>query len=165
MFCAFSLGNVLRATTSCPFSTAQLLKVLRSWGVLYILTSTCASRYNCVQFFISYLASWLRTQPTFRPSRATNHGKNTVFRDFHTFSRTCIFFLLRLSLLWSSFFFSSFLWLFPSLLFICPYCGSLTSKLPSIIYIYIYWNFDIVSTSGWLYIRMKPPASQKIVHD
>ena len=38
------------------------------------------------------------------------------------FSRTWIFFLLRRSLFWSVFFFSSLLWLFPSLLFICPYC-------------------------------------------
>ena len=95
-------------------------------GVLWILTWKCASRHNGVQFFISHLASWLRTrrfsEPTFRPSGATNHWKNTVFRDFPTFSRTCIFFLLRLSLFWSSFFFSSLLWLFPSLLFVCPYC-------------------------------------------
>ena len=66
------------------------------------LTSTCASRHNCVQFFISHLASWLRTrrfsEPTFRPSGATNHWKNTVFRDFPTFWRTWIFFLLRPSL-------------------------------------------------------------------
>ena len=71
--------------------------------VLYILSSKCASRHNCVQFFISHLASWLRTrrfsEPTFRPSGATNHWKNTVFRDFPTFSRICIFFLLTLSLL------------------------------------------------------------------
>ena len=57
---------------------------------------------NGVQFFISHLASWLRTrrfsEPTFR-SGATNHWKNTVFRDFPTFSRICIFFLLTLSLL------------------------------------------------------------------
>ena len=75
--------------------------------------------------FISHLASWLRTrrfsEPTFRPSGATNHLKNTVFCDgFATFSRTWIFFLLdflssetfsflRLSLFWSSFFFSSLL--------------------------------------------------------
>ena len=62
----------------------------------------CASRHNGVQFFISHLASWLRTgrfsEPTFGPSEATNHWKNTVFRDFPTFSRTWIFFLLRLSL-------------------------------------------------------------------
>ena len=66
---------------------------------LYILTWKCASRHNCVQFFISDLASGLRTEPTFRPPGATNHWKNTVFRDFPTFSCTCIFFLLTLSLL------------------------------------------------------------------
>ena len=85
------------------FSTSQLLKVLREWCVLYIFTWKCASRHNGVQFFISRLASWLRTrpfsEPTFRPSGATNHWKNTVFRDFPTFSRICIFFLLTLSLL------------------------------------------------------------------
>ena len=71
-FCTFWLGNVLRATTAC-------------------------------NFFISHLASWLRTrrfsEPTFWPSGAPNHWKNTVFRDFPTFSRICIFFLLTLSLL------------------------------------------------------------------
>ena len=135
---------MLRATTSCIFSTSQLPKVVRAWCVLYILTSKCASRHNGVHFFnistsrsvpnvrcfrfftckcasrhngvqlfISHLASWLRTcrfsEPTFRPSGATNHWKNTVFRDFPTFSRTWIFFLLRLSLLRSSVFFSSLL--------------------------------------------------------
>ena len=70
---------------------------------MYILTWKCASRHNGVQLFISHLASWLRTrrfsEPTFRPSGATNHWKNTVFRDFPTFSRICIFFLLIFSLL------------------------------------------------------------------
>ena len=42
-------------------------------------------------------------EPTFRSSEATNHWKNTVFRDFPTFSRSWIFFLLGLSLLWFSF--------------------------------------------------------------
>ena len=41
-------------------------------------------------FFISHLASWLRTrrfsEVTFRPSRPTNHWKNTMTRDFPTFS-------------------------------------------------------------------------------
>ena len=90
-----------RATTACTFSTSQLPKVVRTWCVLYILTWECASRQ--VQFFISHLASWLRTrrfsEPTFRPSGATNHWKKSVFRDFPTFSRICIFFLLTLSLL------------------------------------------------------------------
>ena len=36
VFCTFSLGNVLRATTACTFSTSQLPKVVRRWGVLYI---------------------------------------------------------------------------------------------------------------------------------
>ena len=103
VFCTFWLGNVLRATTACTFSTSQLPKVVREWCVLYILTSKCASRHNGVQFFISHLASLLRTrrfsEPTFRPSGAPNHWKNTVFRDFPTFSRICIFFLLTLSLL------------------------------------------------------------------
>ena len=165
VFCTFWLGNVLRATTACTFSTSQLPKVVRHWGVLYILTwkcasrhngvhffdiSTsksgprmvcfvhfdlemcfapqrralfrhlnfqkwsaplvlsiltwkCASRHNGVHFFMSHLASWLRTrrfsEPTFRPSGATNHWKNTVNRDFPIFSRIYLFFLLILSLL------------------------------------------------------------------
>ena len=128
--CTFWLRNVLRTTTACTFSTSQIPKVVRTWCAFYILTSKCASCHNGVQFFISHLARWLRTrrfsEPTFRPSGATNHSTNTVFRfatflPFRSFSRTCIFFLLTLSLLWSSLFYSS-LWLFPSLLFICPYC-------------------------------------------
>ena len=94
---------MLRATTACTFSTSQLPKVVRGWCVLYILTWKCASRHNGVHFFISHLASWVRTrrfsEPTFRPSGATNHWKNTVNRDFPTFSRICIFFLLIFSLL------------------------------------------------------------------
>ena len=42
---------MLRATTACTFSTSQLPKVVREWCVLYILTSKCASRHNCVHFF------------------------------------------------------------------------------------------------------------------
>ena len=113
VFCTFWVWNVLRATTACTFSTSQLPKVVRSWCVLYILTWKCASRHDGVQFFISPLGSWLRTrrfsEPTFRPSGATNHWKNTVNRDFPTFSRISIFFLLTPSLPWSSVFFSSLL--------------------------------------------------------
>ena len=94
---------MLRATTACTFSSSQLPKVVRSWCVLYILTWKCASRHNGVHFFISHLARCLRTrrfsEPTFRPSGATNHWKNTVNGDFPTFSRICIFFLLIFSLL------------------------------------------------------------------
>ena len=176
VFCTFWLRNVLRATTACTFSTSQLPKVVRTWCVLSILASKCASRHNGVHFFdistsksgprmvcfvhfdlemcfapqrralfrhltfpkwsdngvfctfwlgnvlrattvcnFSSLIwpSWLRirrfSEPTFRPSGATNQWKNTLFRDFPTFSRICIFFLLTLSLLLFSlliFFFS-----------------------------------------------------------
>ena len=51
VFCTFWLGNVLRATTACTFSTSQLPKVVRTPGVLYILTWKCASRHNGVHFF------------------------------------------------------------------------------------------------------------------
>ena len=90
----------------CTFSASQLLKVLRRWSVLYILAWKRATRHNCVQLFISHLTTWLCTwrfsEPTFRPSGATNHWRNIV---------------LRLSLFWSSFFCSSLLWLFPPVLF------------------------------------------------
>ena len=104
-------------------------------GVLYVLTldngvrffgiSTYKNAANLVCFAHFDFECALRrarcfSEPTFRPSGATNHWKNTVFRDFATFSRTCIFFFLTLSLLWSSFFFSSLLWLFPPLLFHLP---------------------------------------------
>ena len=112
-------------------TTSQLPKVLRRWCVLYILTCKCASRHNGVQFFISHLASWLRTrrfsEPTFRPSGAPNHWKNIVFRDFPTFSRICIFFLLTLLSSNLSLLSASSLLCFSSVHIV----GSLTSKLPS----------------------------------
>ena len=51
VFCTFWLGNMLRATTACTFSTSQFPKVVRTWCVLYILTWKCASRHNGVHFF------------------------------------------------------------------------------------------------------------------
>jgi len=51
VFCTCWLQNVLRATTACTFSTSQLPKVVRSWCVLYMLTSKCASRHNGVHVF------------------------------------------------------------------------------------------------------------------
>ena len=87
----FDLDMCFAPQQRATFSTSQLPKVAWTWCALYILTSKCASRHNRVQFFSSH--------PTFRPSGATNQCKNTVFRDFPTFSRTCIFFPLTLSLL------------------------------------------------------------------
>ena len=148
----FWLRSALRATTACAFSTCQLPKVLRDRQFLTLLTCKCASCHKGVHFFSISTCfvcfdfgnvlrattacnfpsliwpRWLRTrrfsEPTFRPSGATNYWKNTVSRDFPTFSRTCIFFLLTLSLLWSSLFFSSLLFSDSSHLCfsICPYC-------------------------------------------
>ena len=158
--CTFWLRNMLRATTACSFSTSQLPKVVRSWCILYILmTCKCASRHNGVQFLTSHLASWLRTrrfsEPTFRPSGATNHWKNTVFRDFPTFSRICIFFLLTLSLLWSALFYSSLLSASSHLCLASVHIvGSLTSKLPSNIVVVLLFSFarwkvhHLMSTPG-----------------
>ena len=88
--CTFWLRNVLRATTACNFSS-----LIRPDG------SAPAA-----------LASLL-----FDPPEPQIIEKK-VNCAFSTFSRACIFFLLTLSLLWSSLsFFSSLLWLFPPLLF------------------------------------------------
>ena len=112
--------------------------------VLYILTWKCASRHNGVQFFIAPVASWLRTrrfsEPTFRPSGATNHWKNTVFRDFpHLFAHLH----LLSSDLFSSDLLSSNLPLLCASALLCfsslHIVGSLTSKLPSIM---IYSDFS-----------------------
>ena len=47
------------------------------------LSACCGILCNSVHFFISHLASWLRTrrfsEPTFRPSGAPNQWKNTMF--------------------------------------------------------------------------------------
>ena len=51
VFCTFWLGNVLRATMACTFSTSQLPKVVRDRQFLTLLTSKCASRHNGVHFF------------------------------------------------------------------------------------------------------------------
>ena len=105
---------------------SQLPKVLRHWCALNILTWKCASRHHGVQLFISHLATWLRTrrfsEPTLRPSGATNHWKNSVSRLCYLFARlhllsshsssSLIFFLLL-------FLFSDSSHLCFS---ICPYC-------------------------------------------
>ena len=110
VFCTFWLQNVLRAIPACIFSS-----------LIWPDGSAPAA-----------LASLL-----FDPPEPQIIGKIQCFRDFPTFSHTCIFFLLTLSLLWSSLFCSSLLWLLPTSAFPSVHTvGSLTSKLPSVIYIY-----------------------------
>ena len=173
VFCTFWLENVLRATTACTFSTSQLRKVVRSWGVLYILTSKCASRHNSVHFFdtaTSRSGPELRCfvhfdfQMCFAPQRRAIFyliwpdgsapaalasllvdppepqiiGKTQWIATFLPFRApgSSFFWDFLFLLLFSSLLFSSLLWLFPSLVFI-HIVGSLTSKLPLIMYIYI----------------------------
>ena len=142
VFCTFSLGNVLRATTACTFSTSQRTKVVRTWCVLYIFTWKCASRHNGVHFLISHLASCLRTrrfsEPTFPPSGATNHWKNTGNRDFQCFTTFLPFRASASSFFWLFLFsdlLSSNLSLLSASSLLCfssvHIVGSLASKLPS----------------------------------
>ena len=117
VFCTFWLSTGLRATTACTYSTAQLRKVLRTVFHLQmcLLRATTACNFSSLIWpdgsAPAALASLL-----FDPPEPHIIGK-TVFRDFPTLSRTCIFFLLTLSLLWSSLFCPSPLWLFQPLLF------------------------------------------------
>ena len=133
--------------------------MLRRWSLLYILSWKCASRHNGVQFFISHLASWLRTrrfsEPTFQPSGAANHWKNTAFRGFS-------YLFARLDLLSSeTFSFLIFFLLFSSLTlpisaFLSVHIvGGLTSKLPSI----MNTNLDNSLPARWgpLVLNFLPP--------
>ena len=109
---------MLRATTACNFSS------------LIWPASSATRRFS---------------KPTFRLSGATHHWKNTVFRDFPTFSRICIFLSSYSS---SSDLLSSNLPLLSASALLCfssvHIVGSLTSKLPSIM----------------LYLAMKTYAKQ-----
>ena len=119
VFCTFWLANVLRATTACTFSTSQLPKVVRSWGVLYILTWKCASRVLRATTACNFssliwpagsapaaLASLL-----FDPPEPQIIGKTQWIATFLPFRASA-----------SSFFWSFLFWLFSPLLFNCPYC-------------------------------------------
>ena len=187
--------NVLRDTTACTFSTSQLPKVVRRWGVLYILTWKCASRHNGMHFFdiaTSKSGPTLRcfvhfdldvcfapsliwpagsapaalASPLFDPPEPQITGKTHRFATFLPFRApasssssdsfpSLIFFLLPFSSL-----------TLPTSAFPPVHIvGSLTSKLPSFIYIlyiyilyiyiyyYIYIHFDIhIYIYPWYFI-------------
>ena len=167
VLCTFWLGNVLRATTACTFSTSQRTKVVRTWCVLYIFTWKCASRHNGVHFLISHLASCLRTrrfsEPAFPPSGATNHWKNTGNRDFQCFTTFLPFRASASSFFWLFLFsdlLSSNLSLLSASSLLCfssvHIVGSLASKLPSIIFFY---KPSISSIYRWGLVG-QPPSNQ-----
>ena len=128
---------MLRTTTACAFSTSQLRKVVQAPGVFnFLLPNVLRATTACNFLSLIWPAGSAPAafEPTFRSSGAPNHWKNTVFRDFPTFSRICIFFLLTLLSSNLSLLSASSLLCFSSVYIV----GSLTSKLPSIIYkIYI----------------------------
>ena len=110
------------------------------------------------------------TEVTFRPSRTTNHWKNTAFRDFSNIWRGWIFFLLTFALLHLLSSDSTSLLCFFHLLtlLLCSafstvhIVGSLLFKLPLIIYIYIYIGhlFGFSKTSGRF--RIEPTVSIEV---
>ena len=122
VFCTFWLPHVLRVRRACTFSTAQLPKVLHTWGVFRFFTCKCASRHNSVQLFTSYLVRWLCarrfSEPTCRLSYLFAHLQ---LLSSHSFS-SLIFSLLLFSCL------ALPTSAFPSVHIV----GSLSSKLPSI---------------------------------
>ena len=116
--CTFSTSELPKVVRQwCVLYTLTWKCASRHNGVHFfdILTSKSGPRMMCFVHFdlemcfalqrraIFHLASWLRirhfSKPTFRPSGASNHWKNTIFRDFPALSRICIFFLLTLSFL------------------------------------------------------------------
>ena len=128
VFCTFWLGNVLRATTACSFSTSEPPKVVRTPAVFNILTWKCASRHNGVWFFIFHVAKWFvpaaLASPLFDPHHPQIIGKTQCFATFRTLrARVSSFSDFLPSLLY--FFFYSCLLCFSSLHIV----GSLTSKI------------------------------------
>ena len=138
MFLAFLLTNALRTTTACNFRHLNFQKWSKREVLLAFWISKCASRHNGVQFFISHLASWLRTrcisEVTFGPSGAPNSWKqhseswlSYLFVDLHILAFHSVS-----SLIFSLIDFSSLT--IPTSAFSSLHIvGNLTSKLPSII--------------------------------
>ena len=107
--------QMLRATTACTFWTSQLLKAL--WSLCFFctfwlgnaLSATTACHFSSLIWPDGSASAALASLLFDPPEPQIRHWKNTVNRDCPTFSRTCIFFLLTLSLLWSSLFCPSLL--------------------------------------------------------
>ena len=133
---AFWLPNVLRATNTCTFSTAQPPNALRDRGFeQFDLETHSAPHWRAIfDFPFDQMAPHppLFSEATLQPPGATTQWKNTAFCDCPTFSCTLIFFLLALSLLWSSFLGLAFLWYSPAFPPVDIF-GSLAFKLSSIL--------------------------------
>ena len=138
VFCTFWLGNVLRATTACTFSTSQLEKwseagVLCTFWLGNVLRATTACNFSSL-IWPAGSAPHALASLLFDPPEPQIIGKTQwiatflPFRASYSFSSTLISSNLSLLSASSLLCFSSvhIVW-------------SLTSKLPSIIYNIIYW--------------------------
>ena len=143
VFSTFWLGNVLRATTACTLRHLNFQKwsgagVFCTFWLRNVLRATTACNFSSLIWPAGSAPAALASL-LFDPPEPQIIGKTQCFATF-LFSRICIFFLLTLSLLWSSLFYRNLSLLSASAL-LCfssvHIVGSLTSKLPSIIYIYI----------------------------
>ena len=103
VFCRFWLVNALRATAAWHFWISDLQKVVRTWGVLLILTCKCASRHSGVRFLnIWPLKSgpniWCFThfalQMCFMPQRHAVFGRRN-FQNCSAITGFCRFWLVN----------------------------------------------------------------------
>ena len=126
VFCTFWLGNVLRTTTACTFSTSQATKVVRTPSAFNIwlgnvLRATTACNFSSLLWPAGSAPAALASL-LFDPPEPQIIGKPQWIATFLPFraspSSFFLLFLFYSSLFWS---FSS-LCLCPTLLFICPYC-------------------------------------------
>ena len=120
-FCDISTSNsglrtgcFKRRNVLCTHFNKSSSKSAPTLRFFTILASTCVRTTGACNFWSFILpddsAPAALASLLFDPPGATKYWENTVFRDFSTFSRTLIFFLLTLSLLW----------LFSPLFCVCP---------------------------------------------
>ena len=129
VLCTCWLGNVLRATTACSFSSSQLPKVVRACCAFYILTWKSASRRNGVHFLACTFSALIWPHGSapaalasllFDPPEPQIIGKTQCFATFLPFRAPGSSFFWDFLFFWSSLLFSSLLFsslLFSSLLF------------------------------------------------
>ena len=134
---------MIRATTACTFSTSQLPKVVRHWCVFVHFDFKICFAPQRRAIFSSLIwpagsAPAALASLLFRPSGATNHWKKSVSRLSYLFAHLH----LLSSYSFSSTLLSSNLPLLSASSLLCfssvHIVGSLTSKLPSNINIYVY---------------------------
>ena len=141
VFCTFWLGNVLRATTACTFTTSQLMcfapqrralfrhRNVQKWSepVVFctfwlgnVLRATTACTFSSLIWPAGSAPAALASL-LFDPPEPQIIGKTQWIATFLPFRASASSFFW-LFLFWSSLFWSFLFWLFSPLLFNCPYC-------------------------------------------